>query len=186
MAIERFEDDNGNVLEMPTLDEWGSTDVKYNGNIIPSARLWELVGAFLVHNKKVPKEFLFEEARRADIYRLFDAGQIIWTENPREGDVPFAPERNVFVRKDKQRVRVFLAEFGIKLAKIDATPNKNNIIQLAEVCAENGLYPVAAQEQRFYFASDPETVFKAFGSKDHLRLAVYLKRPSSGGIQIRL
>jgi hypothetical protein len=185
MSIERFEDDEGNLLEMPALNDWGS-EVKYNGNIIPASRLWELAGAFLTHGKKVPKELLFAEAKRADIYRLFDAGQIIWTTQPRADDIPFSPERNVYVRKDKQRVRVFLAEFNIKLAKIEEQPNKMNILELVEVCKENGLYPVAAQEHRFYFTPDPQRVFEAFGTTDHLRLAVYLKRPSSGGIKIRL
>lgn len=186
MATDRFFDDDGNVLEIPNLNDWGSSNVTYNGNVIPAARLWELIGAFLVHGKKVPKELLFEEAKRADIYRLFDAGQIIWTEAPRENDIPVSQERNVYARRDKQRVRVFLQEFGIKIAKIEAQPNKNNILQLAEVCAENGLYPVAAQEQKIYFAPDPQLVYAAFGSNDHLRLAVYIKRPSSSSLKIHL
>lgn len=177
------DEDTNDELKIPTIIYWGKP-VIFNGNQIPSARFWDLVGAFLSVGKEPPSKLLFAEARRADIYRLIDSGQIIWTSNPRLSDKLLGG--NVYARLDKQRVRFLLPRLGVKLAKIEDKPNKQNITELCNECAKLGLYPVANQEHKFYFAAEPEKVFEYMQSTDHVRLAVYLKRPSSSCMVIRL
>lgn len=177
------DEDTNDELKIPTIIYWGKP-VIFNGNQIPSARFWELVGAFLSVGKEAPNRLLFAEARRADIYRLIDSGQIIWTEKPRTTDKHLGG--NVYARLDKQRVRFLLPRLGVKLAKIEDKPTKQNITELCNECAKLGLYPVANQEHKFYFAAEPEKVFEYMQSTDHVRLAVYLKRPSSSRTVIRI
>ena len=173
---------NQEQLQIPHLKYWGSSEVFYNGNKIPSARLWELAGAFLAHSKQVPRHLLFEEARRANIYRLIDSGQIIWTTAPRDGDKHLSG--NIYARKEKQRVRFLVKLFDIRLGKVEGKPNRENITELCEFCETIGLYPIAAQENKIYFCEHPEDVKRMFNTDDILRLAVFLKRPSASCIEV--
>lgn len=172
------------VLKIPKLRYWGSAEVYFNENKIPSACLWELCATFLVHGKKVPKHLLFEEAKRADIYRLIDSGQIVYTTTPRDGDIEKA--KNIYVRREKQRVRYLVKRFGIKIAKIEGDVTASAIRELCDFCANIGLYPVAYQENKIYFCANPDEVYQAVGGFDPIRLFVYCKRPSSSSFKIKL
>lgn len=179
----RLEKD-GNVLEIPKVKYWGSSDVYFNNNKIPGAKLWEICAAFLAHGKKVPENLLFEEAKRAEVYRLLDSGQIVYTTTPREGDIPKAP--SIFVRMEKQRVRTLVKRFNIKIAKIEGELTSLAIRELCIFCAGINLHPVAYQENRIYFCEDPQKVYDTVGSTCPIRLAVYCKRPSSSSFKVIL
>lgn len=169
--------DDGDVLILPSLANYGDPNVTYNGNRIPSARLWNLAGMFLSHNKQPPPKLLFEEAKRAEIYRLIDSGQIVYTLNPRPTDRCI--EGDVYARQEKQRVRVLVDHFGVKLGKIEGKLDKTSITKFCEVCANIGFFPVAYQENKIFFAANPSAVYDALGTTDAIRIAVFLKRPSS-------
>ena len=132
----------------------------------------------------MPEHLLLEEARRANIYRLIDSGQLVYTKAPRDGDIEKG--KHIYVRKEKQRVRALVKRFGIKIAKIEGELEAVAIKDLCAFCADIGLYPVAYQENKIYFCTDPDMVHKAVGGFDPIRLIVYCKRPSASSFKVKL
>jgi len=175
---------NGDVLQLPSFQNWGSSDVTLNGKSIPSAKIWELIAAFLAHNKKVPDAIVIDEAKKAEIYRLISSGKITWTLTPEEGDKHLSG--HIYSRKSKERVRCLVDHFNIRMGKIDGAPDKQNITEMCEYCATIGLYLVAYQEDKMYFAENPQQIYDAVGSDSPIRLSVFLKRPSASFIEIKL
>ena len=175
---------NGDVLQLPSFQQWGSSDVTLNGNKIPAAKIWQLVAAFLAHGKKVPEKLLIEEAKKAEIYRLIGSGKIVWTLNPEEDDKQLSG--NVYSRKSKERVRYLVDKFNLIMGKIDGNVNKESITEMCNYCATLGLHLIAYQEDKMYFSQDPEAFYEAMGSSDPIRLAVFCKRPSASFISVNL
>jgi hypothetical protein len=169
--------DEGDALVLPSLVDYGSVNVLYNGNRIPSARLWAIAGAFLARGKQPSQKLLFDEAKRANIYRLIDSGQIVYTLDPRPTDKAIG--ENVYARKERQRVRFLVDHFRIKLGKIEGKLDKTSITEICKCCANIGLFPIAYQGNRIFFTADPGALYAALGTTDSIRIAVYLKRPSS-------
>jgi hypothetical protein len=156
-----------------------------NGKVVPSARVWELIGFFLSKGKQTPREHIVSEVKRSEIYRQEITGLLVWTQSPQDKDVLI--EGSVYARPERQRIRILLDAFNIKIAKIDAPTVTVEILEeLFNVCETLGLYPVASVDDRYFFAKDPDAVYKALGTTDWQRCAVYFKRPSSSHINIRL
>lgn len=175
----------GRVLDVPSMEQWGIGEVFLDGVPIPSARLWKVWARYMEKGLPAPKAKLFDAARIAEIYQLQSAKFLVHTYAPKPNDQLLAG--NVYVRTDKLRVRSLCSELKLITAKIEPPVDATSIKGLVDVCQEHlKVELVAAQEKRFYFSSDPEAVFERFGTRDHLRLAVYLKRPSSAGFEVRL
>lgn len=168
-------------IEVPL--SYGST-VLCNGKPVPSARVWELIGFFLSHNKQTPREHIIAEVKRSEIYRQEITGLIVWTKSPQAKDVQIAG--NVYARPERQRIRVLTEQFNIKIAKIDGPVTEEVLEEIFDVCESLGLYPCASVDDRYFFTKDPEAVFEAFGTRDWQRLAVYFKRPSASCVTIKL
>ena len=155
-----------------------------NGFEIPSARIWDILAYFMSKEVKAPREVIMEEAKRSEIYRLAMQGMIVWTQSPGEFDKCI--KGNVYARPERQRVRPLVDKFGIKIAKIIDADEADVLEELFDACASLGLYPVGAVDGRYFFAKDPEAVFKAFGTRAWLKIGVFLKRPGSSSVAIDL
>lgn len=180
-----LQNDKGITLELPR-NAWGSPDVRVNGNQVPSAKIWGLIGSCRAEGKKVPRSTLMEEARKAEIYRQLDTHMLVWTRTPHESDEPVDASKNVYMRKEKQRIRPLVHDLDIKIAKIDVQPTPGMVKDLHDVCATIGLYPVGAGDDRVLYSKNPQAVFDAFGSKDFVRIMVYCRRPGSSSVSLDL
>lgn len=163
---------------------WGSSDVKMNGNKIPSARLWSYMSNVYTKEQEFKYETLMEEAKRAEIFRLLDKGMIVWTLNPTKSDQKIS--ENLYARLEKQRARTLVDKFKINIVKCEIRLNEDILKEILEGCASIQLYPCGMVDERIYVTKDPEAVFEAFGSRDWQRIAVYCKRPSASGFQLDL
>lgn len=172
---------DGAVLSLPR-GEWGHPDVTLNGNQIPSSRIWALIANYLMEEQAPDPEEILQEAKRVEIFRQLETGLIIWTLNPGKKDVKL--HGDVYIRKEKQRVRYLADKYGVKIAKVEGDFTPDAVRELHEACLTLGLHPVGCVDERIYYTRDPEAVFKAFGSRDVTRLAVYFKRPSSSGFTL--
>jgi len=173
--------ENGQILQIP-VTKWGHPDVTYNGNRIPSARLWGMLANSLKKGEKASKKALMDEAARAEVYRLVDAGVIIWTTAPLPGDKGL--DGNVYVRKDRQRVRPLFNKFNIRVAKSEGPMSPDVVKEILDVCTDIGLFPVGFADERLYFSQNPEEVFHAFGSRDFTRIAIYCRRPGASATTV--
>lgn len=172
-------------LTLPFGPGWGTPNVFFDGNKIPSARIWALIANSMMKNERVDRQALMKEGQRADIYRLESGSKLVWTQNPRSDDQLL--EGNMYVRKELQRHRELVKDFGVVLVKIEADPPvRDQVLEAVKVLDGLGFKPFAWQQSRGYFCKDPEAVYEAFGTRDHLRLAVYMKRPSAAPLEVNL
>lgn len=174
---------DNNILSLPR-GEWGSPDVTFNGNQIPSAKIWKLIASYMVENAEPDLENLFNEAKIANIFRQLEIGMIVWTLNPKKTDMSI--QDNVYVRKEKQRIRYLANKFEVKIAKIEGSFDPDTILEVHKACLTVGLHPVGCVDERLYYCRSPEKVFRAFGSSDWLRIGVFLKRPSSSSFSLSI
>lgn len=174
---------DGKTLTIP-ITSWGHPDVTYNGARIPSSRIWGMLGAALKDGRKASRSALMDEAARAEVYRLVDAGIIIWTLSPLPADKGLSG--NVYVRRDRQRIRPLVDMFKIRIAKCEGPMTPDIVKEILDVCADIGLFPVGFADDRLYFSQDPEKVFSAFGSRDFTRIAIYCRRPGASAVTVRL
>lgn len=170
--------DGSATLSIPIANgSWGSPDITLDGQKIPAGRIWTAIAYHTAKEKKIPRPVLMAEAKRAALYRQEAADMLVYTIKPRKGDKHITG--NVYSRAEKQRTRPMLERFGIRVAKIEAPVDVGSVRQMHEAAESLGLYPVAAGDDRVMYAPDPEAVFTAFGSRDWVRIYVYLKRPGS-------
>lgn len=174
---------NGDTLSF-LREHWGHPDVIFNDNQIPSAKIWRLIAKYMMEEVQIDLEELLHEARIANIFRQLEIGLLIWTLNPEKKDAHV--KGNVYIRKERQRIRHLTDKFQIKIAKIDGDFTPEVVKELHEVCLTLGLHPVGCVDERIYYARSPEKVFRAFGSNDFTRIAVYCKRPSSSSFPLAL
>lgn len=173
----------GKTLQIP-ITTWGHPDVIYNGNKIPASRIWAMLGNALKEGKRASKTALMAEAARAEVYRLADAGVIIWTLSPLPTDRLLSGK--VYVRSDKHRIRPLVNMFKIRIAKCEGRLSPDIVKEILEACAEYDLHPVGFADDRLYFAEDPDKVFQAFGSRDFTRIAIYCRRPGASAVEVVL
>lgn len=177
--------DGSAVLSIPIANgDWGSSDITLDEQRVPSGRIWSMIAYHAAKEEKTPRTTLLAEAKRAALYRQEAVGMLVYTTEPRKGDKGVLG--NVYYRNEKQRTRPLLVRFGIWVAKIEAPVDAASMRQTHEAAESLGLYPVAAGDDRVMYAPDPEAVFSAFGSRDWVRIYVYLKRPGSTSVKINL
>ena len=167
---------NGDVLSLPH-GEWGHPDVLFKGNRIPSARIWALIAESLMRGEAPSAEDILHEAKRSEVFRQLETGLIIWTLNPEKQDVHV--QGNVYIRKEKQRIRYLADKFKVKIAKVSGDFTPEVVRELNTVCLTLGMHPVGCVDGRIYYSRDPEAVFKAFGTRQWVRVGIFCKRPSS-------
>lgn len=170
---------NGHVLTVPK--EWYQPFV-YDGFPIPSHALWAAVVEHLYRQEPIPVSELFRLAEEAQLYALQPFTLYLWTNCPRPSDQRLVD--HLYQRIDRQRPRPLLRALDISVCKIET--ELDEIQKVVETFQKYQLYPVAFQDRRLYVASRPEVVWSYFGTDDHVRIAVYLKRPSGRSIELIL
>jgi hypothetical protein len=187
LVIER----GGRTLVIPrTFDKLGVGQCTLDGMSIPAHRLWDLVLEAISSNTPIDQEKLFEEGLRAEIYRLAEGHEMVYSTIKTPGLVPILdpkgnPYRDVWVQKTMLRVRPIAAALNIELAVIRGEVDIVSVRQLLRVAEERyGLQPVAAVDKRVFFHTDPESIFEKFGTRDWRRLGVYFKRPGTSSVRL--
>jgi hypothetical protein len=165
-------------------DHFGSNNVTYGNNQIPCANIWNLIGTHMSQGTVVPTKELLQVAEDAETFRWSSIRMLVHTSLPRKTDVPV--EGNIYQREEKQRVRPLVDKFGIVIAKIESEMSSLAVRELHRVCGHRDLYPVGMVDSKIYYAPDPEQVFDAFGSRDWVRIGVFLKRPGSNFVDISM
>jgi len=161
---------------------FGSNDVTYGGHQIPCANIWDLIGAHMARSTVVPTDELLQVAEDAETFRWENNKMLVHTMTPRKTD--HVVGGNVYWRQEKQRVRPLVDMFQVVIAKIESELSPTVVSELHEVCGHKNLYPVGMVNDKIYYAPDPERVFQAFGSRDWVRIGVFLKRPGSSSVEI--
>lgn len=173
----------GSKLSLPMV-AWGHPGVLFNGNHIPSAKLWGIIASHAIEGKTTPRPDLIREAKRAEIYRQLKHGMYVWTINPKPEDR--LVEDSMYVREDKQRIRPLIDRFDITICKIEDEITPSVIQTITSFFAQQSLFPVGMVDERIYLSKDPEAVFEAFGSRDWLRIGVFFKRPGSSSVPLTI
>ena len=171
---------NGSTLEIP--GSFGEPGIKFNGRVIPSARIWDLAAYHMVRGERTPREKLFTVARNSEVFRWEQTEMLVHTLTPRKTDQHIFGA--VFARHERQRVRPLVSKFDVRIAKVDGEITTDAVDELHYVAKRLGREPVGMNDGRIYYAKDPQTVFDAFGTKDWVRIAVYLKRPGGSSVPI--
>lgn len=164
--------------------DWGNQNLRLDGKRIPSGRIWALIAKHTAAGEKTPRPLLMAEAKRSGLYIQHNHDMLVYTVEPQIGDRGISG--NVFMRRETQRVRPLLERFGIVVAKIEPPLDATSVNQMHEAAETIDLYPVAAGDNRIMYAPDPQAVFDAFGSKDWVRIYVYLKRPGSSSTPLNI
>lgn len=175
--------DGRDTLIIP-LQSWGHPAIIFGGNRIPASRIWNLIGESMKKGEKTDRNLLLEEARRSEIFRQVDSAIIIHTYNPIATDAGIMG--NVYARKERQRVRVLVDRFNIKIAKADGELTPEVLAELLEACETLGLFPCGMADDQLYICKDPETVFSAFGSRSWQRIQIFARRPSASSVPLDL
>jgi hypothetical protein len=176
--------DGSAVLEIPiAAGDWGNPDVTLNGERVPSGGFWMMIAEHAAIGEKTPRETLMREAKRAALYRQNVTPMLVYTVEPKKGDILL--QDDVYTRTEHQRQRPLLARFGIIMAKLEVF-NPDTVQIMHEVAKTMGLYPVAAGDKRIMYTRYPEAVFSAFQSRDFTRIYVLLKRPGSFSVHLNL
>jgi hypothetical protein len=174
--------DGKNTLVLP--DSFGHTNVKLNGNKIPSAKIWDFVARYLARGDRVPQDQLLTVAMESEMFRWEPTTMLVYTLKPWPDDRP-TDTTNIYWRTDRQRVRPLVDEFDVRIARIYDTGSLEVAVRtLHEFAAKRGWYPVGMNDNRVYYTSDPQSVFDAFGTKDWVRIGVYLKRPGGSSVEV--
>ena len=179
MLIKYDEDE----LELPDTG-FGSRNMRFNGMDVPSTKLWDFAAEYLGKSQKVPKNKLFELAKRASVFAWKPTDMLLHTHNPDKEDEHIA--ENVYKRSEKQRIRPLSAKFKVIIAKFDGTYSVEAAKEMHEVAEQIGYFPVGMNDERIYYAKNPSEVFNAFGTQDWVRIAVYLKRPGGAKVPLSL
>lgn len=174
--------DLGDELIIP-LSVWGHPNVRYNGNVIPSAKMWDFIGRKMANGEQFSTADLMDEARRADMYRFLEGKILVWTLNPRKEDKQL--EKNVYIRRERNRIRPLVERFNVVIAKLtDVSPL--SVKEMIETCKKYKYKPFAMGEDRILFSRDVEKIFDTFGTRDWVRLYVYFKRPGATSVDLNL
>lgn len=176
-----LDDGCGTIVSIP-ITRWGHPNIRVNGERIPAAKLWTMFGKYKAAGMKVPRPLIIEEAKLAEVYRQTDGQTIVLTDSPQDKDIKLEDE--IYARNERQRVRPLVKELDLRMAKIDGDVDARKLTHLLHFFRKEGWYPVAFADGRLMFSKDPENVFKLFGSRDWLRIMVYLRRPGSCSIPL--
>lgn len=178
-----LEDDEGNVLRVPYVNLGGP--IYLNGDLLPSGKLWSMLVDAGIKGEKLPRKEIMEEALRAQIYIQRIESSLLLT--------PVAPKGSqhvhgdVYLISNHQRQRPLVERFNLTIGKIKAQGiNGPMVQQLLDAAELLGLQPVGGQDNKYYFSKNPEEVFDALGTRDWVRIGVFLKRAGSSSVQLDL
>jgi hypothetical protein len=184
---------NGRILSIPrTFDRIGIGACTLDGMPIPASRLWDIVLEAIAADAPVDTDRLFEEGLRAEIYRLEEGYELIYSSEKMPGLKPVVsaagePYPNVWTQRTMLRVRPLARQLGVELAAIRGDVDVVSVRDTLRAAREAfGLHPVAAVDKRLFLHADPESIFARFGTRDWRRLGVYFKRPGTSSVRLNL
>ena len=173
---------NSDVLEVPDTG-FGSAGIMLNGQVIPSARIWNLAASYLARGEITPRDLLFKQAQESAVFCWRPTDMLVQTQKPKDGDELL--KYDIYKREERQRIRPLVDRFDLRIAKLEE-PSDINMRHMHEVAEGLGFSPVGYNDGRVFYAEDPEEVFRAFGSNDWARIGVMCKRPGSSSVSLDL
>jgi hypothetical protein len=190
MRITNNEDHTRIELDQDVLlysSEIGGT-VIFNGHKIPSESIWEILVGAAIGDQELDLTYLFNEARRAEIYRLTPMKRLVVTDTPSNIDIPVAGHEGVFIREEPNRVRPLFDHFGV-LVGILTDPTEENLSKLFQAMMDLGYTPIDEINDKYYAVDSNralEAVLAITGgvSPKPQQLAKFLKRPGASEYKV--